>query len=116
MEDYLTESGEVDFDKLNSLEREEYLKMLNLVSGSKITLEDFKKHIKNMRVALESSLLNEPDFIYSLPFPFLKRVNPKITLMKARLQNYIIFEAFFERPELAKQQLDMYKKRLGVSK
>ena len=114
MEDYKNEAGEVDFDKLNPLERDEYLKMLEIVEKSKITLEDFRKHIKNMRAAVENSLLNEPDFIYSLPFPFLKRVNPKVAQIKARLQNYLIFESFFERPELAKAQLDMYKKRLGV--
>jgi hypothetical protein len=49
-------------------------------------------------------------------FPFFKRYNTKIYDIKARLQNYLIFEAFFEKPELAKAQLDQYKKRLGVKK
>lgn len=113
-EEYLTESGEIDFDKLSPVERDEYLKMLSIVQGAKITLEDYKKHIKNMRIALESALLKEPEFIYSPIIPFFKRYNENMTLIKARLQNYLIFEAFFERPELAKQQLDLYKKRLGV--
>ena len=116
MEEFVTESGEIDFDKLNSIEREEYLKMLTIVQGSKITLEDFKKHVKVMRQSLENALLKEPEFIYSPMFPFFKRYNTNVILIKARLQNYLIFEAFFEKPELAKAQLDQYKKRLGVKK
>jgi len=115
MDEIYTDAGEIDFDKLNPLERDEYLKMLTIVQGSKITLEDYKKHIKTMRQALESALLKEPEFIYSPIIPFLKRYNTNITYIKARLQNYLIFEAFFDRPDLAKAQLETYKKRLGVT-
>jgi hypothetical protein len=114
MDEYLTDSGEIDYDKLNPIERDEYLKMLSVVEGSKITLEDFKKHIKTMRQALESALLKEPDFIYSPIIPFFKRHNTNILYIKARLQNYLIFEGLFDRPDLAKAQLEAYKKRLEV--
>lgn len=105
---------DIDFDSLNILERESYLKTLELVESSQITLEDFKKHIKAMRVAVTKSLVDEPDYIYSEILPFLKRKNPRLDELKARLKNYLIFESFFERPEQAKATLELYKKRLEV--
>lgn len=114
MEDILNQQGEIDFEKLNPGEREEYMKAVELVSSSQITLADFHKHITKMREAVERAIIEEPDFIYSLPFPFLKRHNPKIVELRARLKNYLIFEGFFERPETAKAQLDLYKKRLKI--
>lgn len=108
----MAEINDIDFDKLNSIEREHYLKTLELVETSKITLEDFKKHIHGMRQAIENSLVDEPEYIYSSPFPFLKRSNPKILELKARLKNYLIFEAFFDRPDRAREILETYKKRL----
>ena len=116
MDDYLNESGEVDFDKLNTVERDEYLKMLKLVQSAQITLDDFKKHIKHMRAAIEITLVDEPDYIYSDLLPFLKRPNPKIAQLKARLKNYLIFENFFDRPDVAKATLEGYEKKLGLKK
>src|ERR1035437_6633817 len=114
MDDYINESGDIDFDKLNTVERDEYLKMLNIVQSSEVTLEDFKKFVRSVRESLENTLVDTEDFIYSPIFTFLKRPNPKVAELKARLKNYIVFERFFGRPELAKQALDVYKKRLNL--
>lgn len=112
MDNLFTEKGEIDFDKLNSLEREEYLKQLELVESSKVTLEDFKKFVIRIREAVEQSLVDEPLYIYSLPFPFLKRDNPKVIELRARLKNYLIFERFLFKSDQAKEQLNLYKKKL----
>ena len=106
---------DIDFDKLNILERDSYLKALEQVASSQITLDDFKRHISAMRQAVERALVDEPDYIYSSPLPFLKRQNPKVAELKARLKNYLIFEGFFDRPDQAKAQLDMFKKRLKMN-
>ena len=114
MEEYIDESGQIDFDKLNAVEREVYLKALKDVASAQITLEDWKKYIIGMRESVENAMLNEPEYIYSEILPFLKRTNPKIAELKARFKNYLIFERFLSKPEKAKQQIDIYNKRLGI--
>lgn len=115
MEDeILKEFGIKDFDELNAIEREEYYKILDVVSTSQITIEDFKRHVEAMRHALELTLVDEPEFIHSEILPFLKRPNPKIAQLKARLKNYLLFEAFFARPDQAKQMIEMYKRKAKI--
>ena len=111
VEELLRKHGIKDFDDLNPIEREEYFKILDVVEKSKVTLEDYKRHITTMRQSLEVSLVDEPEYIYSLPLPFLKRPNPKITQIKARLKNYLLLEALFDRPERARQMLEQYTNR-----
>ena len=111
VEELLHQAGIPDYDSLNAIEREEYHKILEVVEKSQVTLEDYKKHIRLMRQSLESTLVDEPEYIYSLPLPFLKRPNPKIVQIKARLKNYLLLEALFERPDRARDMLEMYTKR-----
>lgn len=112
MDNYLNDSGEIDFDKLLPDERETYLKALDNVANSQITLETWKKYISHLREAVETALVDEPEYIHSEILPFLKRKNPRVEQLKARLKNYLIFERFFSTSDTAKATLDMYKKRL----
>lgn len=105
---------ELDFDKLTTAERDTYLKALEAVETSKITLEDWKKYISHMREAVETSLVDEPQYVYSTWLPFLKRENPKFLELKVRLKNYLIFERFFTKADSAKQALEVYNKRLRM--
>ncbi len=104
----------LDFDKLNYLEREYYLKSLNQVADAEITLEDWRKYITHMREAIENTLVTEPEYIYSEWLPFLKRSNPKYREAIIRLKNYLIFERFFMKKSQAKKALEVYNKKLGV--
>lgn len=113
-EDFLHSLGIKDFDELNAVEREEYTKILEVVQTSQVTLEDYQKHVRLMRQSLEMSIVDEPEYIHSALLPFLKRTNPKLLQLKARLKNYLLLEAFFDRPERAKDMLDMYKKRASA--
>lgn len=112
LQEILTGVGAKDYDDLNSLEQEEYRKMLEVVESSKITLEDFRKHVKVMRQSVEAAFIDEPMYIYSLPFPWMKRVNPRFEQLRARMKNYLLFEAFFEKPDRARDMLEMYRKRI----
>lgn len=112
--DTFIESGVIDFDKLNTLERDQYLKALEAVATATVTLEDWKSYITQMRQAVEASLVDEPHYIYSDWIPFLKRTNPKFVELKMRLKNYLIFERFFTRADGAKKALEEYNKKLGV--
>jgi len=103
---------DIDWDKLNMIERDEYRKMLDIVSNSQVTVEDFKKYVTKMRESVETSLIEEPTYIYSLPLPFLKRENPRKRELEARLKNYLIFEKYLNKPELARQALEEYQSRL----
>lgn len=97
---HLKEQGIEDYDDLTSEEKQSYLKMLEIQESAQITLETFKSHIHAMRQSVEYELTK------------MLRDDPRLQLYQARLQNYLLFEAFFDRPERAKQMLDTYKKRL----
>lgn len=111
MDELLKAVGISDYDELNAVEQETYRQMLDQVQNSQITLEDYKKYIKAMRQSLEVSVIEEAEYIHSPILPFLKRKNPKAEQLKGRLKNYLLLEAFFDRPEKAQEMLEMYKKR-----
>ena len=110
-EEILESIGVEGFDDLTFEEKKKYEEILDIVDKASITIDDWKKFVLASIEAVERSLVNEPEYIYSLPLPFLKRPNPKIVEMKARLKNYLIFKEFLQRPEKAKQMLETYKQK-----
>lgn len=92
----LERSGIKDFDSLTDVERETYFKMLEVAESGKITLEDWQKNVKKMRESVD----------YSLATDDLSPV--KDLFLKARLRCYLLMEAFFEKPERAKEMLQQY--------
>ncbi len=111
--EWLKGLGVSDFDDLRDDEKKTYFHLLELAENTKITLEEVIKNIRNMRLSVESSLVEENPFIYSKVLPFLKRENPKFARLQARLKNYILLESFFDRPQRAKQMIEQYTKRKG---
>lgn len=93
----------IDIGKLNDLEKETYLKMLEVVQKSQLTPEKLRDYISVMREAVEKELIKEPEFNRIFIF---KVDNRKQILLKARLQNYILLEAYLISPEKAKKQLE----------
>lgn len=98
VQEVLEAAGIKDFDELTSVEKESYFKMLEIAESSEITLEDFKTTVKRMRESVSLALAVE-----ELP-------PAKDLFLKARLKCYILFEAFFDKPERAKEILGQYKK------
>lgn len=107
MEDFITQlfphlkdQGIKDYDDLSPVEQETYRKMLEIQEKSQITLEDFRHHVHAMRQNVEYELAKLPNN------------DPKNTFYKARLLNYLLLEALFDKPERAKQMLKQYSSRL----
>lgn len=88
--------GVEDYDDLTPDEQETYRAMLDIVQSGSISLEDFKKHVHSMRQSVEYELSSH------------ERNDRKDLLLKARLKNYLLFEAFFEKPERARDMLKQY--------
>jgi hypothetical protein len=98
VQEVLTSAGIKDFDELTAVEKESYFKLLEVAESGKITLEDFQKNVKKMRESIDYALAVEDLGV------------TKDIFLKARLKCYIIFEAFFEKPERAREMLEQYKK------
>lgn len=90
-------------DKFNTLEKETYFKMLDVVEASQMTPDKLRGYIVSLREAVTKELINEPEFIRIFIFKFENR---KQIYLKARLQNYLLLEAFLISPEQAKKQLE----------
>lgn len=93
----------INIDDLNPTEKETYFQMLDVVQKSQLTPEKLREYITEMRQAVTSELINEPEFNYIFIF---KVINRKQILLKARLQNYILLENFLLSPKKAKEALD----------
>lgn len=95
----LEKAGIKDFDELRDFEKETYFKMLEIAEAGKLTLEEIQKSIKKMREGVTFALAVED----LLP--------EKDLYLKARLKNYILLEAVFDRPERAREMLAQYGKK-----
>lgn len=107
VDELLQAFGIKDYDELTGPERDTYHKWLNTIAASAITPDDMRRAVKSMRMAVEQSLIDTDEFVYFLWF---KRPNRQHILLKARLKNYLLIEAFLDRPERAKEMLEYYKK------
>lgn len=100
----ILEKFNLKYEDLNSVERETLNTWLEALSKSKLTLENVKTHLASMRDAVEQELTKEsmkrPSF-WAFLFNFRKD-----NLLKARLRNYMLLEAFLSTPERAKQALE----------
>ena len=88
--------GVESYDDLTSDEKETYREMLTIQQSGEVSLEDFKRHVITMRMSVEYELAS------------YERNDRKDLLLKARLKNYLLFEAFFDKPERAKEMLKQY--------
>lgn len=99
----IEEKTGLKIEKLTADEKQTYFTMLDAVRETQLTPEKLRDYILSMRDAVERELINEPEFIRVFIFKFENR---KQILLKARLQNYMLLEAFLISPEKAKQQLE----------
>lgn len=93
IDDFLEKFG-IPYEKLTTAERDTLSEMYSSVQESQLTPEKLRNHIGMMKVSVENELAN----------PNVDK-NQEIFL-KARLRNYLLFEAFFMSPERAKYALE----------
>lgn len=93
LDDFLEKFG-IPFEQLTIAERDTLTEMYSSVQESQLTPEKLKFHISMMKVSVENELAN----------PNVDK-NQEIFL-KARLRNYLLFEAFFMSPDRAKAALE----------
>jgi len=82
------------YDDLNSLEKETLFSWLDNINQSKLTIERIKDYIGAMRNSVELELTKT------------NHNSKQDLLLKARLKNYMLLEAFLSTPEKAKQALE----------
>lgn len=90
-------------EELNDDEKQTYFEMLTIVNKSQMSPDKLKNYIVAMREAVEKEIVKEKPFIRVFIFKF---ENPKLIRLQARLQNYMLLEAFLNSPERAKEQLE----------
>lgn len=99
----LEEKFHIKVESLNSLEKETYFKMLDVVQKAQMSPEKLREYIVSMRDAVERELIKEPEFHRIFIF---KVENRKQIFLKARLQNYLLLESFLVSPEKARERLE----------
>jgi len=94
----------VKYEDLDKAERDTLHKMLDGASKAKVTVDTIRVHIKSMRDAVENEIYNDsmkrPSF-----WAFLFRFRRECVL-KARLRNYMLLEAYLDTPERAKKAIE----------
>lgn len=102
--DDILEKFNLKYEDLTAVERETLNTWLEALDKSKLTLQGVKTYIATMRDAVEQELTKEsmkrPSF-WAFVFNFRKD-----NLLKARLRNYMLLEAFLSTPEKARQALE----------
>ena len=100
MEEELLKKVGLTYDELNKDEKETLNSWMDALKKTSLTIEKIKSAIANMRYAVEQELINEPET------RFFFFINRKQILLKARLRNYMLIEAFLSTPERAKEALE----------
>ncbi len=101
--DEILEKVGVKYEDLNAIERKTFNEMVEKVSKTEINNETLKNYISAMKDSVEKELSEEPEYVRVWLFAFR---NDKNILLKARLRNYILLEAFLDTPKKAKEALD----------
>ncbi len=93
LDEILTKVG-LKYQDLLPAEKETLNSWLSALQQNQITPERIKEHISSMKFAVEDELSRTG---YN---------SKQDLLLKARLRNYLLLEAFLTTPEKAKQQLE----------
>jgi len=99
MEELLTKLG-MKYDELNQDEKATLSGWMEALQTNALTSDKIKQSITAMKFSVESELIDTPEHIFFI-FP-----NRKQILLKARLKNYMLIEAFLTSPERAKAAIE----------
>lgn len=99
MEELLNKLG-MKYDDLNQDEKSTLSAWMDSLQTSAMTTEKIKEAVQAMKFSVENELIDTPEHILFI-FP-----NRKQILLKARLKNYMLIEAFLTSPERAKAAIE----------
>lgn len=99
MEELLNKLG-MKYDDLNKDEKATLSTWMASLQTSAMTIDKIREAIQAMKFSVENELIDTPEHIFFI-FP-----NRKQILLKARLKNYMLIEAFLTSPERAKQAIE----------
>lgn len=111
MIDELLKKYNLKYEELTVEEKATFHSMLSALQESQLTMEKLRDYISNMKYAVEQALVDEPEFSYIFIF---KVPNRKQIMLKARLKNYMLLEAFLLTPDKAKRALEQSLGNAGV--
>lgn len=94
MLDELLKRYNLKYEELTNEERETLHSWLNAINQGAISIEKVKEYIVAMKGSVENELTK------------VGHNNKQDLLLKARLRNYLLLEAFLSTPEKAKAQLE----------
>ncbi len=103
----------ISFEELSEEEVTTLNTWLEQLKTRAITPDDIRNHVLAMKDSVEQELINTPEYI---DFFFVKLHNRKQILLKARLRNYMLLDAFFTSPERAKKALEAQIETLAAQK
>ena len=102
MIDELLKQYDLKFDDLNAMERETLISWSQSLESNALTVAKIQMFVYGIRDAIEQQLIEEPEFNYIWIF---KVENRKQILLKARLRNIMLLEAFLSGPEKAQKAI-----------
>ena len=100
MLDEILKKRNLKYEDLTPHERETYAELAKSLNIAQITPDKLRDYISGMRASVEGELVDEPEYLFIF-FP-----NRRNILLKARLKNYLLFEAFLLSPERAKKMIE----------
>lgn len=103
MIDDILEKFNLKYEDLTQVERETFLTWLDALQKQQLTIDKIREYTQAMRSSVAEQLINEPEFLYIFIF---KVPNRNQILLKARLRNYILLEAFLSSPQKAKEAME----------
>jgi hypothetical protein len=94
MFDKLLSKFGVQYEDLNTLEKETLTKWLENLSTKQLTVDSIKEHVTELIIAVEKELS-----AYDLP-------KEKDLFLKARLKNYLLLQDFLTSPDKAQKHIE----------
>lgn len=101
----------ISYDQMSKAEKETLDQWLDALKKNELTLDHVRQYIRSLKDAVENELADEPET--ERVWLFFTRSSRKAVLMKARMKNYMLLEAFLMTPERAKRQLEKALKGLS---
>lgn len=102
MDDILDSVG-MKYEDLKAEEKDTLYSWLDALEKSQLTMEKIRQYVGSLKEQVEKELVDEPEFTWI----FLFRVqNRRQILLKARLKNYMLLEAFLSTPERARAAIE----------
>jgi len=93
----------LEYKDLSDAEKETYDDWLRALEKGQLSIDNVRDHITRMKYSVEEELSREPEYKKFLIFKFR---NDNNILLKARLRNYLLLEAFLSSPERAKKAIE----------